>query len=185
LGLTVLEPAPMNNTNAIAVTKAVADKYNLKTLSDLSKVADQLRFAAIPDFIGPRSDTDGLGSLQKTYGGFKFKETKSYEIGLRYQALTTDKADAVVAFSTDGEIAGYNLVLLEDDKQNFPPYQFAPVARPAVLSANPQVKEVLNSVSAKITTAKISALNWKVDGPEKQEVTDVAKAFLKAEGLIK
>ncbi len=183
--LTVLDPAPMNDTNGIAVSKAVADKYKLKTLSDLSKVADQLRFAAIPDFIGPRSDTDGLGSLQKTYGGFKFKETKSYEISLRYQALTTNQADAVVAFSTDGEIAGYGLVLLEDDKQNFPPYQFAPVVRQDVLAANPTIKQILNDVSAKVTTPKISALNWKVDGPEKQEVTDVAKAFLKSEGLVK
>jgi osmoprotectant transport system substrate-binding protein len=183
--LVVLNPAPMNDTNGIAVTKAVADKYNLKTLSDLSKVADQLRFAAIPDFIGPRSDTDGLGSLQKTYGGFKFKDVKSYEIGLRYQALLNNQADAVVAFSTDGEIAGYNLVLLEDDKQNFPPYQFAPVVRQDVLEANPTIKDVLNAVSAKVTTPKISALNWKVDGPEKQEVQDVAKDFLKSEGLTK
>jgi osmoprotectant transport system substrate-binding protein len=183
--LVVLNPAPMNDTNGIAVTKAIADKYNLKTLSDLSKVANQLRFAAIPDFIGPRSDTDGLGSLQKTYGGFVFKDTKSYEIGLRYQALLNNQADAVVAFSTDGEIAGYNLVLLEDDKQNFPPYQFAPVVRQDVLEANPTIKDILNAVSAKVTTAKISALNWKVDGPEKQEVQDVAKAFLKSEGLIK
>jgi osmoprotectant transport system substrate-binding protein len=183
--LVVLDPAPMNDTNGIAVTKAVADKYNLKTLSDLSKVADQLRFAAIPDFIGPRSDTDGLGSLQKTYGGFKFKETKSYEIGLRYQALLNNQADAVVAFSTDGEISGYGLVLLQDDKQNFPPYQFAPVVRQDVLTANPKVKDVLNAVSAKVTTDKISALNWQVDGPQKMEAQDVAKAFLQKEGILK
>ena len=183
--LVVLDPAPMNDTNGIAVTKAVADKYNLKTLSDLSKVADQLRFAAIPDFIGPRSDTDGLGSLQKTYGGFKFKDVKSYEIGLRYQALLNNQADAVVAFSTDGEISGYGLVLLQDDKQNFPPYQFAPVVRQDVLDANPTIKDVLNAVSAKVTTDKISALNWKVDGPDKQEAQDVAKAFLQQEGILK
>jgi osmoprotectant transport system substrate-binding protein len=183
--LVVLDPAPMNDTNGIAVTKAVADKYNLKTLSDLSKVADQLRFAAIPDFIGPRSDTDGLGSLQKTYGGFKFKDVKSYEIGLRYQALLNNQADAVVAFSTDGEISGYGLVLLQDDKQNFPPYQFAPVVRKDVLDANPKIKDVLNAVSAKVTTEKISALNWKVDGPDKEEAQDVAKAFLQSEGILK
>ncbi len=183
--LTVLDPAPMNNTNAIAVTKEAADKYKLKTLSDLSTAAKELRFAAIPDFIGPRSDTDGLGSLKKTYGGFEFKEVKSYEIPLRYKAVTSGNADAVVAFSTDGEIAGYNLVLLEDDKKNFPPYQFAPIVREDILAAYPNIKTVLNSVSAKITTAKISALNWKVDGPEKMEAVDVAKAFMKQEGLIK
>jgi osmoprotectant transport system substrate-binding protein len=185
LKLTVLDPAPMNNTNAIAVTKEVADKYNLKNLSQLAQAASELRFAAIPDFIGPRSDTDGLGSLQKTYGGFKFKETKSYDIPLRYQALLNKQADAVVAFSTDGEIAGYNLVLLEDDKRNFPPYQFAPIVREEFLTAYPEMRAALNLATSKVTTNKISALNWKVDGPEKKDARDVAREFMKAEGVIK
>lgn len=185
LRLAVLDPAPMNNTNAIAVTKAVADKYKLKNLTELAQVAGELRFAAIADFVGPRSDTDGLGSLQRTYGGFKFKDVKTYEIGLRYQALLNNSADAVVAFSTDGEIAGYNLVLLEDDKLNFPPYQFAPVVREELLTTYPELKGILNGVSAKVTTAKISGLNWKVDGPDKKEAVDVAREFLKSENLIK
>lgn len=185
LRLTVLDAAPMNNTNGIAVTKAIADKYNLKNLSGLAQAAGELRFAAIADFVGPRSDTDGLGSLQRTYGGFKFKDVKTYDIPLRYQALLNNNADAVVAFSTDGEISGYNLVLMEDDKLNFPPYQFAPVVRDEVISSYPEVKTILNGVSAKITTAKISALNWKVDGPDKKEAIDVARDFLKTEGLIK
>lgn len=185
LRLSVLDPAPMNNTNAIAVTKAIADKYKLKNLSELAQVAGELRFAAIADFVGPRSDTDGLGSLQRTYGGFKFKDVKTYEIGLRYQALLNNNADAVVAFSTDGEIAGYNLVLLEDDKLNFPPYQFAPVVREELLTTYPELKGILNGVSAKVTTAKISGLNWKVDGPDKKEAVDVAREFLKSENLIK
>lgn len=185
LKLAVLDPAPMNNTNAIAVTKEVADKYNLKNLSQLAQAASELRFAAIPDFIGPRSDTDGLGSLQKTYGGFRFKETKSYDIPLRYQALLNKQADAVVAFSTDGEIAGYNLVLLEDDKRNFPPYQFTPVVREEFLTTYPEMRAVLNLATSKVTTNEISALNWKVDGPEKKDARDVAREFLKGKGVIK
>jgi len=183
--LSVLDPAPMNNTNAIVVTKAVADKYKLKTLSDLAPVAKELRFAAIADFVGPRSETDGLKSLQKTYGGFDFKEVKQYDIKIKYKGLQNNEADAAVAFSTDGEIAGYGFVLLEDDKKNFPPYQFAPIVREDVLAANPNLKTILNGVSAKITTAKISALNWKVDGPDKKEPVDVAKEFLKQEGITK
>jgi osmoprotectant transport system substrate-binding protein len=183
--LTVLDACPMNDSNGIVVSKAVAQKYNLKTLSDLSKVADQLTFAAIADFVGPRSDTDGLGSLQKTYGGFKFKTINQVDIKIKYEALRQGQADAAVAFTTDGEIAGYGFVLMADDKNNFPPYQMIPVVRPDILAAYPNMKDIINKVSAVITTDKISALNWQVDGPTKRDTTDVAKEYLKAQGIIK
>jgi osmoprotectant transport system substrate-binding protein len=183
--LTILEPAPMNNTNGIAVTKAVADKYKLKTLSDLAPVAKELRFASNPEFVGERSKIDGLDSLKKTYTGFEFKEVKQVEINLRYRALVDGQAEACVAFTTDGEISGYNLVLMEDDKKNYLPYQMAPVVRDDILVAYPQIKDVLNKVSAKLTNAEVSALNWKSAGPEKKEPVDVAKEFLKAQGFAK
>ncbi len=183
--LTWLDVAPYNNSNGIAVSKAVADKYKLKVLSDLAPVAKELRFASNPEFIGERSKIDGLESLQKTYGGFVFKETKQVDIKLRYKAVVDGNADACVAFGTDGEISGYNLVWLDDDKFNFPPYQTAPVVRDDILAAYPAIKDALNKVSAKLTTEKITALNWKVSGPDKKEPADVAKEFMKTEGLIK
>ena len=183
--LTALPQAPENNSNGIVVSKAVANKYNLKTLSDLSKVADQLRFVTFSDFVGPRSDIDGLGSLQKTYGGFKFKDQKLVDIKLKYEALRNNQADVAVAFTTDGEISGYGFVLMQDDKNNFPPYHMFPVVRPDVLAAYPNMKDIINNVSAKITTDQITALNWKVDGPTKTDPVDVAKQFLKDQGLVK
>jgi osmoprotectant transport system substrate-binding protein len=183
--LTLTDAAPMNNSNGIAVTKAIADKYKLKTLSDLAPVAKELRFATNPEFVADRSNVDGLGSLQKTYGGFVFKDQKQVEINLRYKALVDNQADACVAFTTDGEISGYNLVLMEDDKKNFPPYQLVPVVRDDILAAYPNMKDVLNKVSAKITTAEASAMNWKASGPEKKEPVDIAKDFLKAQGFAK
>lgn len=183
--LTWLDAAPYNNSNGVAVSKAVADRYKLKTLSDLAPVAKDLVFASNPEFIGDRSNIDGLGSLQKTYGGYQFKDIKQVDINLRYKTVVDGNADACVAFGTDGEIAGYGLVWLEDDKNNFPPYQTAPVVRDDVLAANPGIKDALNKVSAKLTNDKISALNWQVSGPTKKEAADVAKDFLKSEGLIK
>jgi osmoprotectant transport system substrate-binding protein len=183
--LTWLDVAPHSNRNGIAVTKAAADKYKLKNLSDLAPVAKELRFASNPEFIGDRSAIDGLKSLQKTYGGFDFKETKQVDIKLRYKALVDGQADACVAFGTDGELAGYGLVWLEDDKNNFGPYQTGPVVRNDILAAYPKIKDILNPITAKLTTEKISALNWSVSGPDKKEPADVAKAFLKTEGLIK
>lgn len=184
--VTVLNPS-YNNSNGIAVSKAAADKYKLTKLSDLAPVAKELRFVSNPEFIGARSEIDGLKSLQKTYSGFEFKDTKQVEINLRYRSVVDGQADVCVAFTTDGELAGFKdkLVLLADDKNNFPPYQMAPFIREDALAGNPKAKELLNNLSAKLTGENIQALNFKVAGTEKQEAVDVAKAFLKQEGFIK
>lgn len=182
--LTVLNAAPMNDSNGVVVTKAVADKYNLKTLSDLSKVANQLTFAAIADFVGPRSNIDGIGSLQKTYGGFKFKNTQIVDIKIKYDALKNGQADAGVAFTTDPQIQAYNLVLMEDDKHNFPPYQMIPIIRPDILAAYPNVADLINNLSSKITTEDMQKLNGLVD-INHQDAATVAKQFLQQQGLLK
>jgi osmoprotectant transport system substrate-binding protein len=179
--LTWLQASPMNDTNAVAVTKAAADKYSLKTLSDLSKAAPNLRMAAIPDF---EQRPDGLAGLKKLYGGFEFKSLTVYDPGLKYKAVADDKADAVIAFSTDAKIAALKLVVMQDDKSLWPPYQVAPVVRDATLAANPAIKDALNKLAPMITTDVITQLNSKVD-EEKQEYAAVAKAFLKEKGLIK
>ncbi len=176
-----LDPAPMNNTNAIAVTRAAAEQYNLKTMSDFCAAAPNLRFAAIPDF---EQRPDGLAGIKSVYGDCNLKSLTVFDPGLKYKAITDGQADAVIAFSTDGQIAGYDLVVMQDDKGLWPPYQVAPVVRGDVLDKNPKVREVLNQLAPLITSDTIAALNWKVDG-EKQEYTQVATDFLKEKGLIK
>lgn len=176
-----LDPAPMNDTNAIACTADAAQKYHLKTLSDLAKEAPNIRFAAIPDF---PERPDGLAGLKQLYGGFDFKDMTIYDPGLKYKAITDGKADCVIAFSTDGQISAYHLVLMEDDKGLWPPYQVAPVVRAATLEKYPAIKDALNKLAPMITNDVISSLNWKVDG-DKQDYTKVASDFLKSKGLIK
>jgi osmoprotectant transport system substrate-binding protein len=178
--LTWLDQSPMNDTQALATTHAVADKYGLKTLSDLSTKAKDLRLASIPEF---QDRPDGLPGLKKVYGGFDFKKIDIFDIGLKYKALLQGDADVAVAFSTDGAIAGNNLLVLQDDKKLWPPYHIAPVVRDDVLAANPKIKDVLNGLSPKITDDVISALNWEVDG-KKRDIPDVAKEFLTKEGLL-
>lgn len=182
--LSVLAAAPMNDSNGVVVTKAVADKYNLKTLSDLSKVANQLRFVAIADFVGPRSNIDGIGSLQKTYGGFNFKSTQIVDIKVKYDALKNGQADAGVAFTTDPQIQAYNLVLMQDDKNNFPPYQMIPIVRPDILAAYPNVTDLINNLSSHITTTAMQKLNGDVDVNHMDAAT-VAQQFLQQQGLLK
>lgn len=176
-----LDPAPMNNTQALAMTQEGAQKYGIKTISDMAAKASELVMAGPPEF---QEREDGLPGIQKAYGNFKLKAYKSVDSGLRYQALTQGQADVVVAFGTDGEIAANKLVVLQDDKNLFPPYQVAPVVRKEVLDANPQVATVLNQLAPKLTDDVMRQLNYEVSG-NKREPADVAKEFLKSQGLIK
>jgi osmoprotectant transport system substrate-binding protein len=176
-----LQPAQMNNTQALAMTQEGSQKFGVKTFSDLAAKADQLVMAGPAEF---EEREDGLPGIKAKYGNFELKEYKSVEKGLRYKALVEGQTDVVVAFGTDGEIAANNLVVLEDDKGLFPPYQVAPVIRKEVLDANPQITELLNAVSAKISNEVMQRLNYEVSGKQR-EPADVAREFLQQEGLIK
>ncbi|MDQ6694047.1 MAG: hypothetical protein M3014_06455, partial [Chloroflexota bacterium] len=119
-----LDKAPMNDTQAIATTKEVSDKYGLKSLADLCAKSDSLTLAAAAEFKGR---ADGLPGLQKVYGGCNFKDIKIVESNLRYKALVNKDVDVTVAYGTDGAIAGNSLVLLADPKNYGPPDNVAPV----------------------------------------------------------
>jgi len=86
---------------------------------------------------------------------------------------------------TDGQIAGYNLVSLQDDKNFWPPYHAVPQIRGEVLKNNPEVGQILESVNALLTDATMASLNWKADGPDKEESADIAEQFLKDNGFLK
>jgi osmoprotectant transport system substrate-binding protein len=178
--LTWLDPAPMNNTQALAMTQERASALGLTTISDMAAVADQLVMAAPPEF---SEREDGYPGLQQAYGGFQFQEVLAVDAGLRYQALLNGDADVIMAFGTDGEIAANNLVLLEDDQGLWPPYQVAPVIRQAVLDANPTIADTLNQLAPLLTDATMQQLNYEVSGNQR-EPTDVAREFLVAQGLL-
>ncbi|HBY95582.1 MAG: hypothetical protein M5U01_42735 [Ardenticatenaceae bacterium] len=180
--LTWLQPAPFNDTQALATTPKIADQFNLRTFSDLSQAAPNLVIGGPPEFFARE---DGLPGLQKAYGGFQFKDQRQLDPGLRYQALLNGDIDVVVAFGTDGQLQGYDLVRLEDDKNFYPPYQAAPVVRQDTLSANPGIADALNKVEPLLTNEVMAELNWKVDGPAKMEPAEVARQFLVEKGLIR
>ena len=181
--LSWLEPAPFNDTQALATTKDVSEKYGIKTYSDLSAKAAELRLGGPAEFA---ERADGIKGLQQAYGGFQFKEFKQLGTGsLRYEALKTGQIDVVVAFGTDGQISGMGLVLLQDDKHFYPVYQAAPVVRTDVLDKNAKIAEALNKLAPLLTDDVMAGLNWQVDGPTKKEFAAVAKAFLQEKGLLK
>ncbi len=178
--LTWLEPAPMNNTQALAMERERAAELGITTISDMAAQAADLTMVGPPEF---QEREDGLPGIQTAYGNFELQNYIAVDPGLRYQALTGGEADVSVAFGTDGEIAAFDLVLLEDDRNLFPPYQVAPVVRQDILEANPGIAEALNQLSPLLTDSVMQRLNYEVSGNQR-EPADVAREFLVEEGLI-
>ncbi len=172
--LTWLQASPANDSQGLAVTQAVAQQYGIATLSDCAKAAPRLRLAAIPEFV---ARADALPGLQKFYGGFRFKDVRTFEIGLQYAALQHGDAEVATAFTTDAQIASDDLVVLRDDKGFWPPYNVAPVVRIATLRAQPQIASVLNRVSPLLTDAVVRKLNVQVN-VQHMDSADAASDFL-------
>ena len=118
--------------------------------------------------------------MQKFYGGFNFKQVRTYDITLKYQALLTGAADVASAFSTDGAIATDNLVVLRDDRNFWPAYNVAPVVREDTLARDPRIATVLDGLSPAITDRAAARMNAAVEGG-KQDPGDVADAFVARE----
>lgn len=181
-GLTWLAYSPFNNTQALAVRREFAEENNLETISELAEIAGDLSISAPADF--PERE-DGLLGLQRVYdAGFNDIETLPVAPGLKYQALLDGEAEVVLAFGTDGQIAGYDLVVLEDDLGLWPPYNVAPIVRSEVLDANPDIEQRFNEVTTSLTGEAMSGLNWRVDGDENAEPGDVAREYLEENGFI-
>ncbi|MGU8799486.1 ABC transporter permease/substrate-binding protein [Clostridium perfringens] len=178
-GLTVMEPLGFNNTYNIAISKELADKYKINTISDLSKYSNEFVLSPTIEF---QNRQDGLVGL-KNYYGMDFKNVKSLDGSLRYSALSNGESQAIDAFSTDGLLKKFDLKTLEDDKKFFVNYSAVPIVNNKTLEKYPQLKDVLNSLSGKINEEKMIDLNYEVDVLGKSP-EEVSKAFLIREGLI-
>lgn len=179
LELTLLAPTKINNGYAIITLPETAEKYKLKTLTDLGPVSKDLTFGAEGGFSERK---DGLPGLKQTYG-IEFKEFKVFaKLGIRYSALTNKDLDVSYGFATDWQISDNKLVVLDDDRHLFPPYYLVPVVRQDALTKNPKIAEVLNKISPLLNNENMRELNAKVDR-DKEEPADVAAEFLKAQGI--
>lgn len=163
------------NTYVFLVRKDTAEKYNLKKVSDLKNVADQLVAGVDTSWITRKGD--GYDGFQTTYG-FSFDSILPMQIGLVYDAVEAGKMDIVLGYSTDGRIASYDLVMLEDDRNFFPPYDAAPVVDNQVLKNTPGLEEALNKLGNTISTEKMQRLNYEADN-NLVEPSVVAERFLK------
>lgn len=162
------------NTYAFMVTKETAEKYNLETVSDLKK-HPELKLGVDSSWLN--REGDGYPGFTKEYG-FKFDTIRPMQIGLVYDALNSNNLDVAVGYSTDGRIAAYDLKVLKDDKQFFPPYDASAVATNELLDKHPELKPIINKLDKKVSTSEMQKLNYQADG-EGQEPAVVAENFLK------
>lgn len=163
------------NTYAFMVTQELADQYDLVTISDLEDIAGELDAGVDSSWI--QREGDGYDAFLDTYG-FDFNRVYPMQIGLVYNALQAGEMDVVLGYSTDGRIKSYDLVVLEDDKQLFPPYDASPVATFEVLEAYPELNEVLTKLKGTISDEKMQELNYISDN-NLIEPKVVADDFLK------
>jgi osmoprotectant transport system substrate-binding protein len=181
-GLAVLEPSKAEDKDAMVVTKATAEKYQLKSIEDLAKVCKDLTMAA-PATFEPRSY--GFPGLKKNYN-CELKALKPFSDGggnLTLQALLSDEVQVADIFTTTPSIADNDLVVLEDPKNNFKAQQVLPLYNDAKVTD--KAKEALNNVSKTLTTDDLINLNRAVSGSQKQNAKDAAAAWLKDKGIVK
>jgi osmoprotectant transport system substrate-binding protein len=179
--IVLLDQSVFNDTQALAVRRAFSEERGITTISQLAEIAGELTIVAPSDF---PERPDGQLGLIAVYGpGFEEIEVVAVGPGLKYQEFVNGDAEVVLAFSTDGEIAEYDLVVLEDDLGLWPPYHVAPFVRKDVLDANPTIADALNPTAPLLTNEIMQRLNARVaiDG---EEPVDVARAFLQESGLL-
>lgn len=177
--LTYLEPMAFNNTYALAASQDFAQKYKLEKISDLKLIADFVKAGFTLEF---EDRQDGYIGLSEKYK-IVFNDIKNLEPKLRYTAMQNKEINLLDAFSTDSEIARYNLKVLIDDLGFFPIYQAAPLLRSQTLRKYPQLQKTLNKLSGKITEAQMRDMNYRV-GVLKESPHSVALEFLKANNLL-
>ena len=180
-----LDPAPLNDTYALVMQKDKADALNIKTYKDLANYIDQnpnkLVLCCDQEFT---ARPDGLPGLVSTYDMNFGNSLNIMDMGLAYQALQNKQADVAMVFATDGRIAQYGLVVLQDDKDFFPAYNAAACIRSDVLAKAPQIADILNPIAPLLTTEVMQQLNIQVDGPDARDPKDVAHDWLVQNGFI-
>jgi osmoprotectant transport system permease protein len=172
-----LPPLGFENTYAIAVRRETAARLQLRTLSDLARASPALRAGLTPDFIGR---PDGLPGLERVYG-LQPREVRALLPAVKYQALSSGAVDFIDGYRTDGFIARYDLVVLDDDRRFFPPYQAAALVG-ARLAREGEAIAALTELCGRLTEAKMRALNERVE-VQKEDVAQVAALALSREDL--
>ncbi|MGA2508793.1 MAG: glycine betaine ABC transporter substrate-binding protein [Candidatus Acidiferrales bacterium] len=178
-GFEVLPSLGFNDTFAIVIRGEDARRLNLKTLTDAARYTPQWRPGFGYEFM---ERPDGYAGLARVYGLKFAAPPRVLDLGLLYRALLDGQVDLVAGNSTDGLLAARDLVVLQDDKHYFPPYEAVPIARQDFLARYPEVRDAISALAGQISDAEMQKMNYAVAG-EGRDASVVAREFLQSKGL--
>jgi osmoprotectant transport system substrate-binding protein len=177
--LEVTEPLGFENTFAMVVRGSDARDHHLVKISDIAPLAPQWRAGVGYEFL---ERPDGYQGWTERYGLRFGKPPSVLDLGLIYRALAEKKVDIVAGNSTDGLIDALGLVVLQDDRHYFPPYDAVPIVRKAALEKFPQLRGALADLAGKISVDEMRRLNKEVDA-DQRDVAVVVREFRASKGL--
>ncbi len=176
----VMPSLGFNNTFAVIIRGEDARRLNVHTISEAAKYSPQWTAAFGYEFM---ERPDGYPGLARTYNLHFARPPLAMDLGLLYRAIQNHQVDLIVGSSTDGLIPTLDLVVLEDDRNYFPPYDAVPIVRQQTIQRYPMVKTALEELGGKISQQEMQKMNDAVDG-EHRDAAAVAAEFLKSKGLI-
>ncbi|MFE6332746.1 glycine betaine ABC transporter substrate-binding protein [Streptomyces sp. NPDC057806] len=184
-GVTWLEPSPLNNTYALAMNRANAEKYGTKTLSDVAELAKKDPGAVtlcVENQFANRAD--GLPGMAKEYGmDIPARNVTQMDTGIIYTQAAKGSCTFGEVFTTDGRIKSMDLVVMEDDKKFFPNYNAAPMVHTKTLEKYPEIADILAPVTKRLNNTVARELNAKVD-VEGEDPHEVALEWMLQEGFV-
>ncbi len=179
--ITMFQPIGINNTFAVGMLRSKSEELGVTSISDLSKQSDELRFGANHVFY--TRDADGYDPMVKLYD-LHFSESLKMDTSLLYDAINQNKLDVMIVYATDSLLKKYDMVILQDDKELFPPYHGSPICRNDTLEKYPELNDVLDLLKGRIDDVKMQELDYEIDVKNKTP-EEVAEKFLADEGLVK
>lgn len=177
--LDVMPSLGFENTFAMIIRGEDANKYNVKTLSQAAQYTPQWQAGFGYEF---SQREDGFPGLAKTYNLRFAQAPRIMDLGLIYRALIQKQVDFVAGNSTDGQIERLGLVVLQDDKRYFPPYEATPIVRQETLKKHPELVKVFQQLDGLITADEMRRLNYQVEG-EFRDIKEVVSEFLQSKSL--
>jgi osmoprotectant transport system permease protein len=178
-GVQWLPPLGFSNGYAIAVRRETAERFRLRTLSDLAREGGALSAGFTSDFIGR---SDGFAGLSREYG-LQLESAVPLSPAVKYEALANGDVDVIDGYTTDGLLARYDLVVLIDDRHFFPPYDAAAIVSPRIARSRPDVVGVLSRLSGRLPEVSVREWNRRIE-VERVPIPDVARAALEEIALV-
>jgi osmoprotectant transport system permease protein len=168
-GVSLVAELGFENSYALAMRRAQAEQLHVRSIGDLARASSQLSMGADYEFFA-RAE---WAAVQRTYG-IEFRERRSMDPSLMYQAVAGGAVDVISAFSTDARIAAEDLVVLEDERGAIPPYQAVVLVGRGLGTREPAAVAALRELSHRLDSEQMRQLNLAVD-LQHRPVAEVAR----------